>query len=148
MPAFEAIRGKDSEPFRKLLKEAHKLLSLHNDLEQTTIDVHFKWNTNGIVAGAADSYHAVVVSGSVESKSAHQVTLPMDLAMKLGEIGGKFAIGESKVQAESDEGRVEMNQISERSSIFRRRTLSRNCPKSLHLKTSSMSTVSLTRIIQ
>lgn len=117
MEALEPIKGQDSEPMRKLLKDAAGLLYITDMIEGQPIDVHFRWDKNGITAAAADPYHAVIIEGDADTKSAHRVTLPIDLAMKLSEIGGTFDIGETKVRAESELGRAEMNQVAASESV-------------------------------
>lgn len=114
---LEPIKGQDSEPMRKLLKEAASLLFITDMIEGQPIDVHFKWDKTGIIAAAADPYHAVIIEGASESRASHRVTLPIDLAMKLAEIGGQFDIGETKVKAESELGRAEMNQVAASESV-------------------------------
>lgn len=117
---FESVEGQDASPLVKMLAEVAPLLVLRESATTNAehIDVHFEWDKAGITAAVADEYHGVIVEGPASSKKQHRVTLPLKLARKLAEIGGKFSLGETRIQAQSEVGHVDLAQVAARDSVI------------------------------
>lgn len=110
-------KGIDSAPIASLISQAGSLLQLKATIEGTPLDILTEWTKESITAAVADNYHAVVVKGKGEFKKSGSLALPLDLANKLNEIGGKFDLGETSISANSDKGSASLRFVGQGASV-------------------------------
>lgn len=104
--------GIDSAPIREILTSYGRNLSLTNVLEEQALDASIRWSKKGTIAALADHYHALILEGPAVAKTEGEIVLPVDMLMRLGEIGGQYSVGDTSVQAESPEGRGTFKMVS------------------------------------